>query len=457
MEMKPLNDERMREFIVNGYLTVKTELPPEFHEDIYKQTKEMFDNEGQPGNNLLPRIPAIRAVLEDPGVAGALTASLGHSYFMYPHRFVHFNKPGSPGQSLHMDGMTRRRHHTRWVMAMYYPQDTTEEMGPTGILPRSHYYGNRDRRVPPWGDSQGGVPASGPAGTVNIVHYDIWHRGMANRSKKDRFMMKFLFTRMEEPRSPSWDSEQAEWVATGDGGNDAMWAHQWDWHSGRRAANGPTPAGDLSADIERLQEAGTATSLHSVYGLGAIGSAAVPALVELLRDESETLRRNASYALTAIGEPAVDELGKAMHGPDWWTRATAAETIADIGLPAQAAIPALVDGLTDRSEAVRAQAAEALGTTSQMGPTAVPALAVALDDEDVLVRRNAALSLCRIGPHAHEAVPALKKALQDENRYVRGKAMHTLYRIGTPVAQEVLIDNLMTSRWDPLTKAGSYY
>ena len=190
MELKPLNDERMRDFIVNGFLVVKTDLPPDFHEDIYKQTEEMFENEGQPGNNLLPRIPAIRAVLEDPGVAGALTALLGHNYFMYPHRFVHFNKPGRPGQSLHMDGMTRRRHHTRWAMVMYYPQDTTEEMGPTGILPRSHYYGNRNRKVPPWGDLLGGVPMSGVAGTVNIVHYDLFHRGTANRSEKNPALLR---------------------------------------------------------------------------------------------------------------------------------------------------------------------------------------------------------------------------------------------------------------------------
>ena len=88
---------------------------------------------------------------------------------------------------------------------------------------------------------------------------------------------------------------------------------------------------------------------------------------------------------------------------------------------------------------------------------AVLPLAKTLGDQDEKVRRAAVLSLCQIGQHAIDAVSALRAALQDENRYVRGKAIHALYRIGSPVAQEVLLDHLMMARWDPLTKAGSYY
>lgn len=455
MANKPLNDEQMREFIVNGYVTAKTGLPPEFHEDIYQRTQELFEKEGQPGNNLLARVPEIRAVLEDPGVVGALTAMLGHNYYMYPHRHVHFNQPGSPGQQLHIDSMTRRRHRTRWAMAMYYPQDTTDDMGPTGVLAKSHYYSNRDRKDPPWGDSEGGALMAGEAGTVNIVHYDIFHRGTANRSQKDRFMMKFLFTRMEEPRSPSWNGERGEWK--GDGDDDVIWAGQWDWHSGHQSSNGAGSTAEIGEHVGRLNEGGTAASLRSAYTLGAMGAAAVPHLMPLLRDESETLRRNASYALTAIGAPAVGDLVEALRDPIWSTRESAAETICDIGLAARDGIPALIDALTDPAESVRAHAAEALGTVSQDGPMAVLPLAKALGDQDEKVRRAAVLSLCQIGQHAIDAVSALRAALQDENRYVRGKAIHALYRIGSPVAQEVLLDHLMMARWDPLTKAGSYY
>jgi hypothetical protein len=50
-----------------------------------------------------------------------------------------------------------------------------------------------------------------PAGTVAITHYDSWHAASANRGDRTRYMLKFLFNRDTEPRSPSWrrDAERA--------------------------------------------------------------------------------------------------------------------------------------------------------------------------------------------------------------------------------------------------------
>jgi hypothetical protein len=47
-----LNDKQMRDFIVNGYVIVKTDLPRSFHDEIYKATNTVFEREGNPGNNL---------------------------------------------------------------------------------------------------------------------------------------------------------------------------------------------------------------------------------------------------------------------------------------------------------------------------------------------------------------------------------------------------------------------
>src|SRR5206468_1954987 len=43
-----------------------------------------------------------------------------------------------------------------------------------------------------------------PAGTVAITHYDIWHAASANRGERNRYMLKFLFSRAGEPEAPSW-------------------------------------------------------------------------------------------------------------------------------------------------------------------------------------------------------------------------------------------------------------
>ena len=128
---------------------------------------------------------------------------------------------------MHKDSWTRRRHPTRWVMALYYPQDTPEERGPTGVLPQSQCYNDQPD------NGQVELPLAGEAGSMTIVHYDLWHRAMPNRTDQNRYMMKFLFTRMEEPDQPSWNNEGAEWIPSDDGQR-LMWQHLWGVAFGNR-------------------------------------------------------------------------------------------------------------------------------------------------------------------------------------------------------------------------------
>ena len=72
-----LGDEEMQQFIAEGYLTLKSSLPASHHQDIYQRTEEVFAKEGNPGNNVLPRIPALQQVFDDPVVRGALTSVVG--------------------------------------------------------------------------------------------------------------------------------------------------------------------------------------------------------------------------------------------------------------------------------------------------------------------------------------------------------------------------------------------
>ena len=457
-----LTDQQMRGFIRDGYAVVKTQLPREVHRDIWDQTESLFESEGNPGNNLMARIPDMRLVFDDPAVDGALAGVLGDSYYMHPHRHCHYRPPHSEGQQIHKDSFTRRRHRTRWILAMYYPQDTTVDMGPTAVIPGTQYnnwlrgpIGTRTRSD----STEGEVPMEVDAGTVLIVHYDIWHRGMGNASDKKRYMMKFMFTRMEEPWAPSWDSREREWVSEGDGGRDAMWSEMWRWHSG--AGNGDSGgdggSGEIRGLIDNLRVDSEAACLEAAYRLGSMGQASLGPLMDTLRHESEAVRRNASYGLSTIGAGAAPALVEACGDSNTEVRSMAVETLADMGPAAADAVPSLVKALDDESVLVRRQAADALGTAGQLTPKAVPALAGVLNDEDELLRRNAALALARIGPGAEEATQALRASLRDEDRYVRGKASHALRRIGTPEAQEALIHFLTTSQWCYSTTADSLY
>ena len=452
-----LTDAQMRHFIVNGYVTVTTDLPAQFHDAIYEKTMSVFDKEGNPGNNLVPRIPEIQKVLDDPNVEGALTSLLGTDSYMQPHRHPHYNPPGSKGQGMHQDGGKRWSHHTRRLLVFYYPQDTPLALGPTGVVPMSHYYSTREgAEISPE------QPIVGKAGTVAFANYDLWHRAMPNSSEKRRYMMKFLYTRMSEPQEPTWANKETDWAngtPSGPAEHQKMFQHLWNWHRGVEDADthGTSNGEPLSGLISALNSRSESVGLQAAYALPGFGEAAVPALVQCLQDESEMTRRNACYALNAVGTPAVEPLRDALKDACEHVRSNAAEALGDLGNTAAPAVPALIETLKDPSGNVRARTIEALGTTSQTSAIAVPAIVKALDDENPGVRRNAVFALARIGKDAPKAVEGLQNVLFDENRYVRGDAVHALYRIGTPAAKAVLIHYLETTRWCPLTSKESTF
>ena len=477
-----LTDQQVQQFITDGYVVVKPDLPDDFHRHLYEQTEYVWEKEFNPGNNLPARIPDSLKPWQDPAVVGALTSIVGPNYYMHPHRHCHYNPPGNAGQRLHKDGFSRRGHRTRWLLAFYYPQTTTFDMGPTVVVPGSQFYNT----LPPDGEERE-MALTVEAGTIVIANYDIWHRGSANTSTHNRYMNKFLFARIEEPTAPSWDSTETEWEPGADSPTPALWRHIWQWHTGqangsqRNGSNGHAASiGELVAAVVGDSEV---ESFNAAYTLGEIGAPAVPALIDALMGKEGTLRpadgpaparlsqygrladeselearrRNVCYALSAVGAPAVPALIEAAGHPQWWVRAAAVNALGEMGLAAREAVPTLSAALRDDSLIVQQQAAQALGMASQEGPEAVPALAATLQHEDAEVRRNVTLALLRIGKHAEEAIPALQNVLDDDDRYVRGKAVEVLYRLNTPAAQAILLDHLMTARWDPLTTIESRY
>ncbi|MDP7280385.1 MAG: HEAT repeat domain-containing protein [Candidatus Poribacteria bacterium] len=459
-----LTDSQIHDFIVNGFITVTTDLPPSFHEEVYASTTEIFEKEGNPGNNLLPRIPMINEVFEDPWVAGAFTSVLGPDYYMQPHRHCHPNLPSSKGQNMHQDGGKRWSHKTRRLLVFYYPQDTPEEIGPTGIVPGSHYYNTVDGAI-----ITAELPLCGQAGDVTLANYDLWHRAMPNQTEKTRYMMKFLYARMSEPTQPTWNHQQANWdrvTASADSCyqsemHQQMYASIWNWHLGvkKQQPERSYCHDSIATLIEALKAESEAECLTNAYALSRFGEPILPDLADLLADESGYGQRYALYAMSVIGSPAVPDLiNLADHSNDS-VRSCAMETLGDIGTTASSAVPEIIRTLKDESKEVRSKAAESLGIISSADSAsdsnhrsvAISALSEALTDSHDRVRQNASMALCRVAPQSDTPVPALKRALTDENRYVRGNATHVLRRIDTPMAREVLIDYLVQSRWCSLT------
>ena len=488
-----LTDAQMRDFIVNGYLTVKTDLPRSVHETIYRKTQEYTEKEGNLGNNVLPRVPELQAIFEDPVVRGAFTSILGENYVMHSHRHPHQNRPHSDGQGFHKDsywGYQKVRHHCpRWAMAFYYPQDSPLEIGPSAVLPGTQYYSTRITE-----DNDGELAVSGEAGTITIIHFDLWHRAMANQTDKTRYMMKFQFIRMDAPKVPEWNVTDPHWqpedINPATPMHQGTWRHVWNWMAGESNGHSSEPADGNLADriaalgddaaavrataadelgmlgesaaeaipqlIQALRDNYEPVRLNAAYTLGTIGEPAVPQLIEVLGDENGPTRRMAAYALAAVGAPAVASLSEALEHTEEAVRIEASYALAQIGDSAETAIAALIEHAKDEAVEVRRYLAEAFGSIGPAASPAVPALIDMLDnDDDKQVRFESALALAQIGPASSDAVPSLEKALRDPDRYVRDNTIHALKRIDTPEAESALFDYLLMARWCPITNRES--
>ena len=79
-----------------------------------------------------------------------------------------------------------------------------------------------------------------PAGSVLLVHYDLWHRGTGNTGNSNRYMCKKYMFRVEEPATagPSWDHQSTAWNPLLDGpvlpemSLLPVWLQVWRWMCG---------------------------------------------------------------------------------------------------------------------------------------------------------------------------------------------------------------------------------
>ncbi|MCY3838450.1 MAG: HEAT repeat domain-containing protein, partial [Gammaproteobacteria bacterium] len=420
-----LDDEAMRRFVREGYFVLKSELPREFHDRMH-DALDGLDERGPLGhNNLLPCVPELARLLDEPVVRGAMTSILGPGYYLHFHRHDHFAL-NNEAQPLHKDGDNhshnavdglRRIHRTRFAMLFYYPQDTPLEKGPTGIVPRSQYvprraleaaryrlneFNNRIRKEieaeigesafsprgrelwrerrqrfhaenpeamaelkaldEPWESAK--IPLLGDAGTVAIVHFDMVHgRYSANTTDLSRHMVKFLFTRDREPVGPAWNGNAAPWPDEDDPLG-PVWQATWDWH--RRTASERCKF-HLPSAIDALDGVDDHVALGAAYTLGTQAERrkdGLDALFDRFLGDDLGRRVVATYGVVAAGEAGVPRLIEALHAADAELAARIIDVLGDIGPPAASALTELTTATRHQDVNVRRYAVEALGTVA---------------------------------------------------------------------------------------------
>lgn len=486
-----LTDKQVQDFLINGYLILRpTSLDQKFHSKIFTDALSIYMEEGNHGNNILPRIPQLQSVFDEPKIKGALTSLLGPNYTMQPHRHPHLNSPGSKAQLWHKDSYfgyrkILRHHQLRYIMAMYYPQETTMPMGPTAIKPRSQYdvidlKFHRHKRE--FDQSNGDddrdhdIHLVCPAGTVVLIHYDLVHRGTSNQSMNShRFMFKFQFHRTEEPTEPSWNH---------DVNNDAYEAndadllrpiikHVWSWMMGCKIQHIKSVTDqEIITWTTNLNHRDGKVRLNAAYNLAL--NQQYDVLISRLCMDEEIFYLEASYALTAgRNDPRLiiqlKELFQKERNHEQIIYCLAF-ILSEIGPNAASVLPLIVDVMeSNPSWLVKLYCCEALGTIpsdERDFHAGLPYLINVLNDQPEQkdhkdashARLTAAFSISKMGVHAVSAVPVLKHALYfDPNRYVNGNALLALERIGTKDAWKTVLDYLNISRWCSKTTTASLY
>jgi hypothetical protein len=205
-----LSDGQIASFIISGYHIIEPVLAPGYNEEICDSLRAMPEN---PGEHIVEALPAITRLLGHPAVVGTLTSLLGPDYVRDPGGHIHMNPPHTRAQPWHQDERFGRSHqdrdidHIEHLMLMYYPQDVTEEMGPTVLLPGSQRRVAAPESMVTLVNLRGQVFSTVTAGSVLVTHADIWHAGTGNRSDRVRYMIKFPFSRTQENTEPSWNHD----------------------------------------------------------------------------------------------------------------------------------------------------------------------------------------------------------------------------------------------------------
>lgn len=197
-----LTDGEVARFVVTGYHLTHPDLPDGLNEQIACKLDTLDRN---PGDAITETIPELWQVLDHPAVKGVLISLLGEDYQVNAHRHWHMKPAGSGYMHWHQDSTNNRDIRINRFLGLYYPRDVTPDMGPTIIVPGTQYRNAPTDRMATYTNINGQIPLTVKAGTVAFTHYDLWHGTAANRSNARRHMIKFLFSRTNDNKAPTWN------------------------------------------------------------------------------------------------------------------------------------------------------------------------------------------------------------------------------------------------------------
>jgi HEAT repeat protein len=209
-----------------------------------------------------------------------------------------------------------------------------------------------------------------------------------------------------------------------------------------RAARALGVIGDAkAAPALRKQTADSETLVRAqaIFALGRLRASdeeSLKAIVERLSDQDAQVRRASIRALRMIEAPrqtVIPLIVKLLNDSDPTIAMRALSSIAEGGVEV---VPALTAALKERD--ARYWACVALGEIGPQAKAAVPGLIEVLSDDRPEVRLQATIALGEIGPDAKPAAGALVKLVNDPFESVQASAIFALGRLGDSSAESAL-------------------
>jgi hypothetical protein len=206
-----LTDKDMIDFCRNGYLILPGVVPEEINQKVVDYLDNVDDTyEPTP---IMEQDWFVEGVLLNPQAAGAVRSLLGRNFTLPAIISNHRGVLPSGAQGWHRDGGSMYTHRLEHLQVFYLPEACTDDMGPTVLLPGSHFMRIKAPMMSHMGTIRGAVSTAGPAGSIFLTIYQIWHRrsratsGPVGRSKY-RNLLKYNYWRTEPPRR--------DWITNGD-------------------------------------------------------------------------------------------------------------------------------------------------------------------------------------------------------------------------------------------------
>ena len=179
---------------------VPDEINKRVTEFIREHPYKSKDGGGFEDDNLLKEDWFVENVILNPQAAGAVRSLLGKNATLPTWMYNHQSTTPKPVQGWHRDGCSRHGYEMNLLQVFYYPQDTPLELGPTEVLPGSHFLFNLARYMGHYGSISWSEHTVAPASTIFITVYSIWHRRAASSAHGVRNMLKYLYWRMAPPQ-----------------------------------------------------------------------------------------------------------------------------------------------------------------------------------------------------------------------------------------------------------------